>query len=152
MRVISILLISLAIPCIANDSLFGPSKASEFVLDGPGLVKEFNELAKGPKKCSHEGYRRMEQIMTEVYVWESFAKSLDRLNMVNSFNASMGGEGEKEQYIQTDEDMVKEEGPTLQDAIAALNDWFYRECTVIGRTKEFFNDVKEKIKVRLQKP
>jgi hypothetical protein len=151
MRILSVLLISLVVPCAANDSFFGPPKASEFVLDGPGLMREFNQLAKGPKKCSHEGYRRMEQIMTEVYVWESFTQNLDRLNMLNSFNTTMGGEGEKEIYFQRDEDMVKEE-PTLQEAIAALNDWFYRECTVIGKTKEFFNDVKEKIKVRIQKP
>jgi len=114
-----ILLILFSCTSYADKSLFNPKPTpSEFVLYMPDLEKNFMALINGSNKCSLESYRKMEDIIYEVYIWMHFQQSIKSLDMLNSMTGKL------------QIDFSKDDEPSELDVIQMLNAWRIRECTV----------------------
>jgi hypothetical protein len=139
-----LILFLISISCMADKSFFNPQPTqSEFVLYMPDLSKKFDALANGPNKCSQETYRKLEQIITEVFIWYHFQNSVESLTMLNTMTSKLEVvEGEQpEKIVYTVEDALPEDEITEEQVVEQLNLWRQRECTVMGKGKKLWNKI-----------
>lgn len=138
-----LILLLISVPCVADKSFFNPQPVnSEFVLYMPDLAKKFDEIITGPNKCSLESYRKMEQILNQIYIWYNFQKSIDSLSMLNSMTSRLEEvEGEQKGKIvyTVDDALGYDDEITEEQVIAQLNNWRSRECTLLNRGKVLWN-------------
>jgi hypothetical protein len=129
----------------ADKSFFNPQPVqSEFVLYLPDLVKQFDAIISGKDKCSQESYRKMERILSEIYIWYHFQNSIESLVMLNTLTSKLEeveGLQPGKRIYEIDDALPDGDEVTQEQVIDQLNLWRQRECTVLGKGKTLWNKV-----------
>ena len=129
----------------ADKSFFNPQPVqSEYVLYMPDLVKQFDAIISGKDKCSLENYRKMERILSEIYIWYHFQNSIDALVMLNSFTfklAEVEGPQPDKRIYTIDDALPDGDEITQEQVVEQLNLWRKRECTIFGKGRTLWNKV-----------